>query len=349
MGIDVYLGDHIQEFIMRIDFKCPKTGAYIRQDHGEGPVKITGKIAKVRSATSSLGTVVEDGTGMLHPGDILHYNRGQQSKVQAGFFVHKCDFFASERSGIATPLPDMSMEPSRPGVFASFHEMKGFTDEEAASVSPLHHLVIRPERMGDGETLLNIPASLGSYTPRDSYDGLRRPLSGVVLAVPSHPIDENGMPFTGRVPAVGDRVWFSTLAWAGGTTTNDPYSKSGGLLTRWPGLMGVSDIHLGMAPSGDVYAVGPNGIAVEVEEPGSVVTGRAAVGIGKFLRGGDAWEAVHGKVQEGSWVSFRVTQGVNGDNTIAPAPWGWCIKIAARNLTGVGGPCDWKAHERRVR
>ena len=158
---------------------------------------------------------------------------------------------------------------------------------------------------------------------------------GVVLAVPLEPIGRDGLPWAGAIPQVGDTVWFSSVGWNGGTSSNRRHETDGRLLERWPALMPMSDMHMGQRPDGTMYGIGDYGIAAQEKLDGGVMQGLDRIGSAMFRFGGPGWEAVHGCINEGTKVWFRVTQGINGRNTIAPCPWGWCVRILSHNLTGI--------------
>ena len=99
--------------------------------------------------------------------------------------------------------------------------------------------------------------------------------------------------------------------------------------------MPMSDMHMGQRPDGTMYGIGDYGIAAQEKLDGGVMQGLDRIGSAMFRFGGPGWEAVHGCINEGTKVWFRVTQGINGRNTIAPCPWGWCVRILSHNLTGI--------------
>lgn len=287
---------------------------------------------------ASSGTVIESGDPLVSAGAVLHFNRGQHAMVSPGlWFVHNTDFFAQIDAGGIFPLPDRTGNDSGiDRIQLNFVELKGYDDEGASMLSPLHHFVISPAKM-EKHGNIAVPDTNSRYRPRDNFGGDLRPMSGTVLAVPSEPIGRDGLPFHGSIPAVGDTVWFSTLGWSGGTSSSKGFEMDGGLMHRWPGLMPMIDMHLGVRPNGEMYGIGDYGVAMKESRDDGVAAGLDVIGSARFLHGGPGWESVHGAIPEGSRIWFRITQGVNGRNTVAPAPWGWCVRVMAHNLTGIGG------------
>ena len=322
------LAAHIQCAVMSsIRYKCPSTGAYIRPAPPSGGLSLPPSIEQARGLTAERGIVVESGDPMLSPGDILHHNRGQHHQVGEGiFFIRSLDMFAVSRGGAVEPLPDRTGR----GSLASFIPTPFKEVLWSPHGKPLHHLLVQPEDVR-GIGGLEMPAAAAAYSPRDNFSGDLRPRCGVVLESPVMPIDRMGVPYKGRVPQPGDTVWWGTISWAGGLWTDDKHGPSG-RIERLPGLIGLGDIHLCTTPSGEMFAVGDFGIATQEDAVGGFSEGRRIIGEGRFMMGGDQFVADHGDIHPGTMVAFRT---FGWHNTVAPAPWGWCVKIGSQNLTGI--------------
>lgn len=327
-------------------FKCPKTGVYLsistERDDGQNGIFLTGREKMLMRLKASTGKIVESGVRHIKPGHTAIFNNGQHSEVGDGVsFVREADLFVVTSGGEVMPPAENSIDLPKFRLHP-FFELKDTTPEEASRMRPMHHYILDPEKLEEKTAGgIYIPAVAGRYDPMQNWDGDNRPKCATVLAKPLRPVNNDGTPFTGRLPEVGDKVWFLTLAWAGGTYTNDPFEdKRHGHLNRWPGMLGVEDMHMGMTPSGEVYAIGENGLAMQVEHPDGLMKGHTLIGAGKFICGGTRWESVHGRIKPGAWVSFRVVS--KHSNTIAPSPWGWVVIISPQMLTGISDDvCDW--------